>query len=175
MSSEEKPNVKEPLATFNERLMAGLIDYGIVYGVYIVAIILTIIIGFIPYVPVLNLILWLITVVLYFAGVIAAIYVFIWMPYKKDGQTFGKKKQNIKVMVVEDEAKWKLRAIQEGDLTVCIIRGIIGSIEATVIPVLLPWLMITNDNNNQRLADQVAKTVVVQVDEEGQVLEKPRQ
>ena len=32
----EKPDVKLALATFNERFMAGLIDYGIIFGAIIV-------------------------------------------------------------------------------------------------------------------------------------------
>ena len=32
----KKPDVKVALATFNERLMAGLIDYGIIIGSFII-------------------------------------------------------------------------------------------------------------------------------------------
>ena len=150
----EKPDVKVALATFNERFMAGLIDYLIVYGIYIVATIFLLI--FIWIVPWLG-------------------YVFLWMPYKNDGQTFGKKKQNIKIMFIEDEAKWTLRPVQEGDLVQLLIRAIVGGFEVSFIPVVIAWYFITNDKNRQRLADQVAKTVIVQCDSEtGQVLKKPR-
>ncbi len=36
----EKPDVKVALATFEERLIAGLIDYGLVYGAFIIGAIL---------------------------------------------------------------------------------------------------------------------------------------
>ena len=112
---------------------------------------------------------------LYFVGIAEGLYVFLWMHYKNDGQTFGKKKQNIKIMFIEDEAKWTLRPVQEGDLVQLLIRAIVGGFEVSFIPVVIAWYFITNDKNRQRLADQVAKTVIVQCDSEtGQVLKKPR-
>ncbi len=166
----EKPDVKVALATFNERFMAGLIDYLIVYGIYIVATIFLVV--FIYVLPWLGYVLGFL---LYFVGIAAGLYVFLWMPYKNDGQTFGKKKQNIKIMFIEDEAKWTLRPVQEGDLVQLLIRAIVGGFEVSFIPVVIAWYFITNDKNRQRLADQVAKTVIVQCDSEtGQVLKKPR-
>ena len=166
----EKPDVKVALATFNERLMAGLIDYLIVYGIIIVATIFIVVFAFI--LPWLG---YLLGIPLYLVGMAAGFYVFLWMPYKNDGKTFGKKKQNIKIMFIEDEAKWTLRPVQEGDLIQLFLRAFVGGIEATFIPVIIAWYFITNDKNRQRLADQIAKTVVVQCDPEtGQVLKKPR-
>ncbi len=171
----EKPDVKVALATFNERLIAGLIDYGIVFVAYIIGIILNAILTTTLSAIGLGFIGWLLGFLFYIVGLAAAIYIFIWMPYKNDGKTLGKKTQNIKIMFIEDEAKWTLRPVQEGDLVQLLIRAIIGGIEATFIPIVIAWYFITNDKNRQRFADQLAKTVVVQCDPEtGQVLKKPR-
>jgi uncharacterized RDD family membrane protein YckC len=170
----EKPDVKVALATFEERLIAGLIDYGIVYGAFIVgAILQTILQITLSSIPFIGI---LIGLVFYIVGLAAFFYVFVYMPYKQDGKTFGKKNKNIKLMFIDDEAKWTLRPVQEGDLGQLFIRAIVGAIEATWIPVIIAWYFITqHDKNRQRLADQLAKTVVVQCDPEtGEPLKKPR-
>jgi uncharacterized RDD family membrane protein YckC len=171
----EKPDVKVALATFNERLMAGLIDYGIVFVAYIIGVILNAILTNTLSAIGLGFIGWLLGSLFYLLGTAAAIYIFIWMPYKNDGKTLGKKKQNIKIMFIEDEAKWSLRPVQDGDLVQIVLRAIVGGIEATWIPVIIAWYFITNDKNRQRLADQLLKTVVAQCDSEtGEPLKKPR-
>jgi uncharacterized RDD family membrane protein YckC len=169
----EKPDVKVALATFNERLIASLIDYGIYVGVIIVGIILQVAISYVPIIG--GWLSWLLGVALYAIGIAAMFFISIWMPYKKDGQSIGKKNKNIKIMFIDDEAKWTLRPVQEGDLGPLFIRGIIGWLEATFIPIVIAWYFITNDKNRQRLADQVAKTIVVQCDPEtGEPLKIPR-
>ena len=101
----EKPDVKVALATFNERFMAGLIDYGIIFGAIIFATILITIINMVNWHWILDILFWLVGLVLGLAGIAAFIFLKIYMPYKKDGQSFGKKKQNIKIMIIEDEGK----------------------------------------------------------------------
>ena len=88
---------------------------------------------------------WILGILLYGLGAAAAFYVLVWMPYKNNGQSFGKKQQKIKIMFVEDEEKWTLRPTQDGDLVQLLIRAIIGGIEATFIPILIAWYFITND------------------------------
>ena len=168
----EKPDVKVALATFNERAIAALVDYGIVFGIYVVGIILYIVIGLIPVVG--GWLSWLLSLALYLLGFVAMFYIFVWMPYKNDGQTIGKKMQKIKLILIEDEAKWTLRPITEGDLSKVLVRALIGWIEAGVVFGLIAWYFITNDKNRQRFADQLGKTVVVQVDESLVPLKKPR-
>ncbi|MGC9779038.1 MAG: RDD family protein [Candidatus Heimdallarchaeota archaeon] len=167
----EKPDVKVALATFNERLIAALIDYGIVYALYIFAIIFfSVITIFITW---LGIILGLLMTGI---GLAAGFYIWVWMPYKNEGQTIGKKMQNIKIMFIKDEAKWTLRPVEEDDMTQLLLRAIIGAIEATAIPIVIAWYFITNDKNRQRFADQLAKTVVVQCDPETkEPLKKPRE
>lgn len=166
----EKPDVKLALATFKERAIAALVDYGIVLGIYIAGIILQVVIGLFS-----NWLSWLLGMVLYVVGIAVMFYIFIWMPFKKDGQTIGKKMQNIKIMIIADPDKWTLRPVGEEDLTAMILRGIIGWIEASIVFGLLAWYFITNDKNRQRLADQLGKTVVVQVDPgTKEPLKKPR-
>ncbi|MHA1122114.1 MAG: hypothetical protein ACTSPC_04815, partial [Candidatus Heimdallarchaeota archaeon] len=81
----EKPDVKVALATFNERLMAGLIDYGIVFAAYIIGVILNAILTTALNAIGLGFIGWLLGSLFYLLGTAAAIYIFIWMPYKNDG------------------------------------------------------------------------------------------
>ena len=168
----EKPDVKVALATFKERAIAALVDYGIVVAIYVVGIILQVAIGYVPIVG--SWLSWLLGMLLYVAGLAAMFYIFIWMPFKKDGQTIGKKMQNIKIMVIADAEKWTVRPVGEEDLTTMILRGVIGWIEASIVFGLLAWYFITNDKNSQRLADQLGKTVVVQVDESLAPLKKQR-
>lgn len=174
MSTETKPDVKVPLATFNERLMAGLIDYGIFYGLIIGGIILQIVIGYVPVVG--GWLSWILGWLFYILGIVAGIYIFFWMPYKKDGQSFGKKRQNIKIMMIDDPDKWTVRPVEDGDMAPMLIRAVVGGFEATVVPVVIAWYFITNDKNRQRLADQIAKTVVVQCEPgTSDVAKKPRE
>ena len=169
----DKPDVKVALATFKERAIAALVDYGIVMAIYIVGIILQVAIGYVPIVG--GWLSWLLGLLLYVAGLAAMFYIFIWMPFKKDGQTIGKKMQNIKIMIVADAEKWTIRPVGEEDLTAMILRGVIGWIEASIVFGLLAWYFITNDKNSQRLADQLGKTVVVQVEPESKTpLKKQR-
>jgi uncharacterized RDD family membrane protein YckC len=155
--TKEKPDVKEPLATFNQRFIAGLIDYAIVYGIIIVGVILNVALTY-----VLSYLGWIFGILFYLLGFAAGFFVWVWYPYKNDGQSIGKKQQNIKIKFIKEEGKWTLRPVQEGDLVQLLIRAIIGAIEAAfLVPVVIAWYFITNDKNNQRLADQVAKTVVV--------------
>ncbi|MHA1125171.1 MAG: RDD family protein [Candidatus Heimdallarchaeota archaeon] len=162
----EKPDVKVALATFNDRFMAGLIDYGIIWAAIVIASILLTIINMVNWHWILDIIFWLFGLVLGLAGIAAFIFLMIYMPYKKDGQSFGKKKQNIKIMVVEDKEKWTIRPVQEGDLLPIILRAIVGWFEVLIIPVVIAWYFITNDKNSQRLADQISNTIVVQVNPE---------
>ena len=165
----EKPDVKVALATFKERAFAALVDYGIVFGIYLVGFILYIILA-----SIISWLGWLLSLAVYALGLAAMFYIFVWMPYKNDGQTLGKKMQKIKLMLIEDEAKWTLRPIAEGDMTKVLVRVLIGWIEAGIGFGLLAWYFITNNNNSQRFADQLGKTIVVQVDENLVPLIKPR-
>ena len=55
-----------------------------------------------------------------------------------------------------------------------LLRAFIGWIEAGIVCGLIAWYFITNDKNRQRFADQLGKTIVVQVDESLVPLKKPR-
>lgn len=165
----EKPDVKVALATFKERAIAAIVDYGIVFGIYFVGIILYIILA-----NTISWLGWILSLALYALGLAAMFYIFVWMPYKNDGQTIGKKMQKIKLMLIEDEAKWTLRPITEGDMSKVLVRALIGWIEAGIGFGLLAWYFITNNKNSQRFADQLGKTIVVQVDESLVPLKKQR-
>ena len=77
----EKPDVKVALATFNERLMAALVDYGIIIAIWVVGIILQVAISYVPLIG--GWLSWLLGMAFYIAGFVAIIYIFIWMPFKK--------------------------------------------------------------------------------------------
>lgn len=158
---KEKPDIKEPLATFNQRLIAGLIDYLIVWGAIIIGIILNSVLYSI--VPIVGIFLG---ILFYLVGFVAFFFIFIWYPYKNDGQSIGKKQQKIKIKFLKEEGKWILRSVQEGDMVQLLIRAIIGWFEVSIVPIVIAWYFITNDKNSQRLADQVAKTAVVQAEAE---------
>jgi len=92
---------------------------------------------------------------------------FIFLPYKKRGQTNGKARQNITTKKIADKETWELRDLGKGDLGLIIGRAILNWIEVLFfIPILVPYLMISNSNNNQTLTDRLLGTVVVQVDPE---------
>jgi uncharacterized RDD family membrane protein YckC len=161
----EKPDVKVALATFNERFMAGLIDYGIIIGSFIIGTIMLSILSWVSW-GLLEILFWILGSVLELIALAAFAFLKVYMPFKKDGQSIGKKNQKIKIMIIEDEEKWILRDIGEDDLMPIILRAIVGYLEVVIVPVIIAWYFITNDNNRQRFADQAAKTVVVQIDPE---------
>ncbi|MHA1354852.1 MAG: RDD family protein [Candidatus Heimdallarchaeota archaeon] len=146
----------------------------IIIGSFIIGTIILSILSWVSW-GLIEILFWFLGSILELVALAAFVFLKIYMPYKKDGQSFGKKKQNIKIMIIEDEEKWTLRDVQEGDIGPIIVRAILGWFEVVIIPVVIAWYFITNDNNRQRLADQVGKTVIVQVDPETLApLKKPR-
>jgi uncharacterized membrane protein len=164
--SEKTPDVKEPLATFGQRAKAGLlpdflvpillmISGGILIGIASDA--FTIVGG----------------VVCQLAAVISFIATFIFLPYKRRGQSNGKMRQHITVKKIVDKEKWTLRELGEGDIGMIIGRAIVNWIEVLfIIPTLLSFLMVSSSNNNQTLTDRLFGTVVVQIDPEEYAIKK---
>ncbi|MHA1761962.1 MAG: hypothetical protein ACTSXA_15230 [Candidatus Heimdallarchaeota archaeon] len=106
-------------------------------------------------------------VVCQLCAIIVFIANFIFLPYKKRGQINGKARQNITTKKIADKETWELRDLGKGDLGLIIGRALLNWIEVFFfIPILVPYLMIGNSNNNQTLTDRLLGTVVVQVDPE---------
>ncbi|MHA1556829.1 MAG: RDD family protein [Candidatus Heimdallarchaeota archaeon] len=158
--SEKTPDVKEPLATFKQRAMAGLVPDFLVP-------VLMIICGSVLIAIASDAFMIVGGVVCQLAAVLIFIATFIFLPYKKRGQSNGKARQKITVKKIVDKEKWKLADLGEGDLGFIIGRAIVNWIEVFfIIPTLVSYIMISSSNNNQTLTDRLFGTVVVQIDPE---------
>lgn len=165
--SEKKTTIKAPLATLVQRIIAAIID-GLIANVilfvcYIIPIILAIVaaVAGINWLAVLNGFLWFLFSI---AGIAAVLYYYIMWPAKHEGQTFGKKFQKIKIMVVEDLQKGKIRPVTPEDKMIMAKRYLFGIVDG-LFGGLVGLYFISNDPNNQRFGDQQAGTVVIQAEE----------
>ncbi|NHK30439.1 MAG: RDD family protein [Asgard group archaeon] len=183
MSEEKKQTIKAELATIEKRIFAGLIDWAIMFGVILVVELLASIPGWIasgllrkaaldPFNP--NYSQWIATAatlgivssifytIISLLSVLAALFYFVWWPLNKNGQTFGKKMQKTKVVIVEDPEKGKVRDVAKGDLLPLFLRWILMIVDGILFGGVGLFL-IYNSPDNQRLGDQIAKTAVVVV------------
>lgn len=142
-------NVGTP-AEWGTRFVAWLIDYGIVFGIYIVGFILALVAGAIA--DVLGLLMLLVTYV-------AAIGFSIWNLLLKQGstgQTIGKEKQNIKL--VKDETG---EPVGGGMAFVrYLLAGLISGVTCGIYG-LLDYLWPLWDPEKKRLTDKIVKMSVV--------------
>ena len=158
--SEKISDVKEPLATFKQRAMAGLVPD------YLVPILL-IITGSILFAFASDAFMIVGGVVCQLAALLQWIANFIFRVYKFRGQTMGKQRQHITTKKIVDKEKWILEDLGEGDIGLIIGRAIVSWIETLfIIPIIIPYLMISSSNNSQTLSDRLFGTVVVQIDPE---------
>ncbi|MBD3192373.1 MAG: hypothetical protein GF308_17170 [Candidatus Heimdallarchaeota archaeon] len=162
--SEKKPTIKAPLATLGQRIIAAIID-GIIVNVilfvcYLIPIILAIVaaVAGINWLAILNGFLWFIFSI---AGIAAALYYYILWPANHEGQTFGKKFQKTKIMVVEDLQKGKIRPVTPDDKMIMAKRFLFGIVDG-LLGGLVGLYFINDDPNNQRFGDKQAGTVVIQ-------------
>ena len=164
--SEKTPDVKEPLATFGQRAKAGLLpDF--------LAPFLLLISGGILLGLASDAFMIVGGVVCQLCALLTFIATFIFLPYKRRGQSNGKMRQQITVKKIVDKEKWTLRELGEGDIGMIIGRAIVNWIEVFfIIPTLLSFLMISSSNNNQTLTDRLFGTVVVQIDPEEYAIKK---
>ncbi|NHJ05395.1 MAG: hypothetical protein EAX90_11260 [Candidatus Heimdallarchaeota archaeon] len=158
--SEKTPDVKEPLATFKQRALAGLVPDFLVP-------VLLVICGSVVLAFASDAFMIVGGVVCQLCAILTFIGSFIFLPYKRRGQTNGKARQHITTKKIVNKETWELRDLGEGDIGLIIGRAIVNWIEIfLIIPVLVPYLMISSSNNNQTLTDRIFGTVVVQVDPE---------
>lgn len=161
MSEEKKQTIKGELATFQQRLVAAIIDY----------VILILALG------VLNLVAFLLGLVSYWLGMImygvlnlvalaAGIFYYAYWPTMRNGQTIGKKQQGIAVAIIEDPEKMvKIRPVEKGDFMPMLLRWLLMIVDGILFGVLA-YIFISGSPNRQRLGDQIAKTVVIVAPEE---------
>ena len=182
--SEKQQTIKAELATIQQRIIAGVIDWAVIFGITLVIELLASIPSWIasalirkaalnPFDP--NYSKWIATAAT--LGIISSItyaaisllavgiasFYFVYLPMNKDGQTMiGKKQQNIQVVIIEDPAKGKVRNITKGDLMPLFLRWLLIIIDGIFLGAVGLFL-IYNSPDNQRLGDQIAKTAVVVV------------
>ena len=156
--SEKTSDVKEPLATFKQRALAGLVPDFLAPVIFMIC--GGVLIGIAS-----DAFMIVGGVVCQLAALMMFIGTFIYLPYKRRGQSNGKVRQKITVKKIVDKDKWKLAELGEGDIGLIIGRAIVNWIEVFfIIPTLVPFIMIGISNNNQTLTDRLFGTVVVQID-----------
>ncbi len=167
--TKDTKKVKFALATQNERLVAFLIDYLIFILIGIACTILWLIF----YLPgtirgltaVLVFSYILLTFLLIFL-ILTWLFIFVWIPYKNSGQSFGRKRKNIKIMIIENEETMSLRNVAKGDFLRMFYRAIIVFYESSFLLGIIPWYLVNNETNKQILADIITHSIVVQYDPE---------
>lgn len=160
---DRKMNLKETnnlqFATFNERLKPGFMDY---FGPFILFFVGALIQTPLFLVGVFSIIMGSIVEIL---GLFALLFINGYVPALNRGQTPNKLKAGVKMMKIVDKETMELREINDGDLVILLLRAFIGWFELFIpFPLLLPYLIISSNKYNQRLADMIAGTVVVCVE-----------
>ncbi|NHK30438.1 MAG: RDD family protein [Asgard group archaeon] len=177
--NKDTKKVKFALATLNERFVAFLIDYIIFILIGIACTILWLIFFLPGTIRGLLAVLVFSYILLTFLSiflVLTWLFIFVWMPYKNSGQSIGKKRKVIKIMIIEDDETMTLRNVTKGDLLRMFYRAIIMFYEASMFFGVIPWYLISHDLNRRIFADIIAHTVVVQFDPEMKLpLKKPRE
>ena len=167
--SESKTTIKEPLASIGDRIMAYLIDFLIIQiylciGGFIMLIVFLIMLGVNRNNPVPDesyiIMVTIISVISGLVGLIFNIYYLIFWPARHEGQSIGKKFMKIRIMIVENLETGKIRKMESGDVGTILMRLIFSIVDALFFYLLGIYIM-NNDPNNQRFADQQAKTVVI--------------
>jgi len=146
-SAAAQPGGGQQLASYGDRFIAFLIDFGIIIGVSIAVGILQYILSSIH----LGFISALLSLALFAFEV--AYFIYLWgvdNPWTGRGQTIGKKMMNIKI-VKEDGSD-----IGVGD---AVLRYIGYWVSSFVILLGFVWIFI--DGKNQGWHDKIAKTIVV--------------
>ena len=133
------------LATYGQRILAMLIDAGILIGIYIVFMIVAYVLGkIIGGLAGLVMLLYLVVEIAYF--------VYLWSmdnQFTGRGQTIGKKVMNIKILK-EDGSDMEIKDA---------VLRLVGYCVSGILALGYIWILI--DDNNQGWHDKIAKTFVV--------------
>ncbi|MFW9922382.1 MAG: RDD family protein [Candidatus Thorarchaeota archaeon] len=168
--SEKVLTINEPLATIGDRIIAYIIDFFIMQlGALVCDLLVLIIWGIMAAIDAgpatINDDAYVIVL-----SAVAVIGVLIWMGFdiyylvfwlaKHEGQSIGKKKRNIRIMIIEDESSGKIRKMTNKDIGIVLFRLIFTIVDAFFFFLVGLYLM-NSDPNHQRFADKQAKTVVI--------------
>lgn len=160
--SKSKSETGIQFATFMERLKPTFMDY---IGPWILFFIGAFIQTPIMSIGVAGVILGAFCELL---GIVAILFINGYTPALNRGYTPNKMKHGIRLMKIVNKETMELREITEEDLGILLLRAIIGWFEAflflPIVPGLLALLIINMSENNQRIADMVAGTVVIKVE-----------
>jgi uncharacterized RDD family membrane protein YckC len=155
MAKTKKQKTGFEFASLGDRFKAGIFDYLVPFLLIFTGTLLTIFGGVGAFGIIAGVFVNLLGLaMLIFTNIIS---LYIW-----SGFSPGKRREALRVMVIENAETMKLRPVQDGDGGKMVIRGILGWIECwLIIPLLFPILFINSSEHNQRLADRVAGTVVI--------------
>ncbi|MHA1630808.1 MAG: RDD family protein [Candidatus Heimdallarchaeota archaeon] len=160
MSTEKTQTLKADLATLQQRIFAGLIDWAIMAAIMIVIEIIPSIFSWIAKTAIMYLIANILYALLNIVAIIINLYYFVWRPTRKGGQTVGKKIIKTKVVIIDDPEKGTVRDVTKDDLVPMFIRWLLLIVDGIFFGAI-GLLLIYMSADNQRLGDQLAKTAVV--------------
>ena len=168
--SEKKPTIKEPLASIGDRIIAYIIDFFVMQAPLLIGgIVIGIVMGIIAIIDstgdglkdeVYTISSTIFGVITFICWAAFGIYYVIFWTARHEGQTIGKKFKKLRIMVVEDLEAGKIRRMTKEDTGITLMRLIFSLVDALFFWLLGIYIM-NNDPNNQRFADQQAKTVVI--------------
>jgi uncharacterized RDD family membrane protein YckC len=168
--NDKKQTIIEPIAPLGDRIIAYIIDFFVMQ--------IPLLIG-----RLLVLIAWgigaaieagsgggmdeLLLILMSIAGVLAFLlwmsfdiyYLIFWVP-RHEGQSIGKKRKNIRIVVVEDIETGETRRMTKSDTGIMLLRLLFTIVDALFFYIVGIYLINSNPNG-QRFADQQARTVVI--------------
>ncbi|NHJ84014.1 MAG: RDD family protein [Asgard group archaeon] len=163
MSEEKKPTIKAPIPDITKRIIAFIIDSLIISAIVVVLEIIATIfwsIGFFAGISALVVIGGIFYALLSIAGVVLSFFYFAIYPLKRNGQTLGRKMQNLQLNVIVDEAKGKVRPMGPEDRSLNIKRTLYGIVDMIAWG-LVGLYFISQSPNGQNFTDQQNGTVVI--------------
>ncbi len=97
-----------------------------------------------------------------FLGLCALLFISGYAPAINFGVTPNKLKHGVKVMKLVNKETMEVRIITKSDMALMMGRAFIGWLEAFfIIPILIPYLMISNSKNRQTITDMIFGTIVI--------------
>ncbi|MBN1330857.1 MAG: RDD family protein [Candidatus Heimdallarchaeota archaeon] len=149
MNEELKINTL-PLATFNERVKPAFMDN---IGPFMLFFVANLITTNIFSLGVASIILG---AIVNFLGLFALLFISGYASSINFGITPNKLRYGVRVLKLVNKDTMEIRTITKSDMALMMGRAFIGWLETFfVLPVLIPYLMITNSKNKQTLTDMI--------------------
>ena len=161
---ENKINIKEPLATISDRIIATIIDFLFVDAIFLVCLALpfalhvTFVFTSIRALEILIYILWPLMAVI--AAVVSFAY-FVYWPIRTNGLTFGKKAMGIRLKIIAEVEDGTLNFITKEHLILSLKRSLFSFVDMQLFGGLGIIFMNINPKT-QTFADKQLKTIVVE-------------